>query len=302
MSVVSFVKGLGALVKKDELSDDIAVTRQSVVEYALPAYQSIQNQNIFGEKQKLLSAWNVKRHAEWQKAVKVNIRGNLYVQVSVLLTKVPAILDWISREVPASGEIHVDGIDYRTAATLQVYAAMKFYVSYATKFLLLSTAYEASVRANSKDLPYVKAEILQIEEQFPAFMQVTNFLAKHHTDLDKLIKAIPQVTVDVTGEYGLDSAYGPGKLDPLKANFLPIPSATGGWNLIYTFRTWLANGQKRRFDALKVERQNLELRILQLKQQLEGSQDAALEKTIQYHEKRLLELNEQIRREEEKYA
>lgn len=298
MSVVSFVQGLGSLVKKDELADDIAVTRQTIIDYAIPAYASVQNQNLFGEKTKLLSAWNIKRQAEWQRSVKVNIRGGMFSQVSVLLTKVPAILDWISREIPSSGEIHVDGIDYRTAATLQVYAAMKFYVGYSTKLLLLSTAYEASVRANSKDLPYVKAEILQIEEQFANFMQVTNFLAKHHTDLDKLIKAIPQVSVDVTGENGLDSAYGPGRLDPLKQNLV----ATGGWNLIYTFRTWWANGQKRRFDAMKVERQNLELRILQLKQQLEGSQDAALEKTIQYHEKRLLELNEQIRREEEKYA
>lgn len=298
MSVVSFVKGLGNLINKNELTDDIAVTRQSVVDYAVPAYQSVQNQNLFGEKTKLLSAWNVKRQSDWARTVKVNIRGNMFLQTSVLLTKVPAILDWISREVPSNAEIHTDGLDYRTAAVLQVYAAMKFYVSYSTKLLLLSTAYEASVRANSKDLPYVKAEILQIEEQFSGFMQVTNFLAKHHTDLDRLIKAIPQVSVDITGENGLDSAYGPGRLDPLKQNLV----ATGGWNLIYTFRAWLANGQKQRFDALKVERQNLELRLLQLKQQQEGSQDAALEKTIQYHEKRLLDLNEQIRKEEEKYA
>lgn len=298
MSIVNFIKGLGSSVKNADLRDDIAVTRQQLVEYAIPAYQSLQTSNLWQPGQKMLAASNVKRTSVWAKGFKGNVKGTMFQQTYVLMTKVPAILDGITRTVQTSGELHTEGLDYRTAATLQLFAAMKFYCAYSTKLLLLATAQEAAVRAQSHDLPYVKAEILQIEEQFADFIQISNFIAKHHSNWDAMVKAIPEVAVDVTGENGMNAAFGESKLDPMRQNLV----ATGGWNLIYTFRAWQANRQKARYDAMKVERANLELRLLQLKQQLEGGQDPALEKTIAYQEKRLLDLNERIRKEEELYV
>ncbi len=299
MSIVEFVKNLGSkAIKGSDLSDQIDATRQSLLEYAVPAYQSLNNSNLWSDKQKVESAWNVKRQAEWKKGMRLNIKGGMFQQIYVLLTKVPAILDGVSKNFKPSGEIQPEGLDYQTAAELQLFAAMKFYVDYSTKLLLLATAYETSVRANSKDLPYVKAEILEIEQQFGNFVQISNFIGKHHQDWSAMIKAIPQVAVDVTGENGMAAAFGSSKLDPLRQNLV----ATGGWNLIYVFRAYAANRQKVKFDMMKVERQNLELRLLQLKSQLEGNQNAALEKTIAYHEKRLIELNQTIRELEEEYV
>lgn len=299
MKLHQFVASLSSKMDKKKILEDVDVTIQQLQDYTLPAYASTLAANVMTTGSGFKSLWLQKRNREFTTAARTGLRGNVIEQTNQLLARCNDRLEWIREQLEKQSDVTRDGLNYPTALLLQLYEATRFYVSYSRKFLLLGYAYEAkAVGADTSDsLPFTKAEILEIEQQFADFIRVTSVFAKHGSNIPKLINSVPDITVDVTGEKGTAGLVGETKLDPLRFNF-----GAHRWNPIWWYQSWRAEAQHKRYEASKAERQAIEMRLLQMKMAQNGQKDAAAEKAIAYHEQRVKDLNYKISQWEAEYA
>lgn len=299
MKLHQFVASLSAKMDKSKILEDIDVTTQQLLDYTLPAYTSTLAANVMSTGNGFKSIWLQKRNREFGAMAKTGLRGNVIEQTLQLLSKCNERLEWIRLQIEKQSDVTRDGLSYPTALLLQLYEATRFYITYSRKFLLLGYAYEAkAVGADTTDsLPFTKAEILEIEQQFADFVRVTNVFAKHSNNIPKLINSVPDIVVDVTGAKGTAGLVGETKLDPLRFNF-----GAHRWNPIWWYQSWRAEAQHSRYESAKTERQAIEMRLLQMKMAQNGQKDAAAEKAIAYHEQRVKDLNYKISKWESEYA
>lgn len=299
MKLHKFVAALSAKMDKSKILDDLDVTVQQLVDYTLPSYTATIGANVMTSGSGFKSLWLQKRNREFQTLAKTQLKGNVIEQTMQLLMRCNERLAWIRTQLEKEADVTRDGLSYPTALLLQLYEATRFYITYSRKFLLLGYAYEAkAVGADTTDsMPFTKAEILEIEQQYPDFIRITNVFAKHGNNIPKLINSVPDVVVDAMDSRGVVGVMGEAKLDPLRLNF-----GAHRWNPIWWYQSWRAEAQHARYESAKSERQALEMRLLQMKMAQNGQKDAAAEKAIAYHEQRVKDLNYKISKWESEYA
>jgi hypothetical protein len=122
-------------------------------------------------------------------------------------------------------------------------------------------------------------------------------LSKPTDKIKAEFEEIPDITVTAAGDRTVQSTLGVSKLDPFRHGFVPL-----AMNPIYHIRMKVADYQHYRYERAKAEKDALELRKLRLERLQHGKQDAALDKQIEYTQKRIDDLTLQIRKVEEQYA
>lgn len=141
------------------------------------------------------------------------------------------------------------------------------------------------------DLPKVKFK--RIKEGGPDFVELVKVYGK---DFNKLLDNISKISEELI-EISEDIEKNQNLLDRLLANTgktinLPLTGFIG--NPIYHFRMWLVDNDYNTAEALKVKKELVELKLMELKLEQQNSSDKDLSKQISYYEDKLASLEYKI--------
>ena len=118
-----------------------------------------------------------------------------------------------------------------------------------------------------------------------AFINGINVIALPKKEIETKFKEIPNVLVNAESIETSQQLLGKDKTDPFQMRFIPLVL-----NPIYHVRIRVAEYQAAKYREAKEERGILELRIMLLKEQRSGRENAKIEKQIEYNEGRLQKL------------
>lgn len=226
------------------------------------------------------------------------VRAGSWVEVVKLALSninllIPEIQKRINKELDS--DIAASGLSFREANLVRTVESFNFYVGYA-RTLLRAVVVVETRSGPLKDF-FSKADIEWIMGGMTGFSLATQMLVQPVQKTLQRLDDIPDVLVDEEGGVGV-GLYSSGNIDPLgMSNW----QATDRWS--YRARMWFLQREEDRLQAAKEEAQALEYHIIALKQkQADGTENAATEKQIEYHEHRLMTLRNKIKAQEEKDA
>lgn len=303
MKPLQFLKSLLPSFGRAMVLDDIRLAKLSLAALAAPAYAD--SLRLFGNRK----FTNTDLKQDWDNYRRL-VRGangaNTIVAIEKAFKPMMTTLDLIETlvEKDYNEDIQGAGITYYKAAVLQLLESISFAVDYSMKYLnyvlVIETAELSDDEASVVDeigAALVPAELRFIKDRFMDFCMVMNTLAKPTETIKTDFASIPDITISESGDRMVQSTVGAAKLDPFMHGLVPLPM-----NLIYHTRMRYAEWQNERHQQAKAEKEVLELRKLRMERELKGKKDPALEKQIEYTQKRVDDLRDQIRKTEEAYA
>ncbi|AWN08939.1 virion structural protein [Salmonella phage SPAsTU] len=191
-------------------------------------------------------------------------------------------------------------LTFNKQTVLQMLDMIEFFVGYAGTLINYITAEEIAAIPGSniavkgigpKDLQY-------LQTRKTSFCIAVRVLATPIAKLKADYAEIPEAVFDEDTYNDLVQQFGSSTTDPLGMSSVPFPLS-----IIYRVRLNIAEWQMDRYDECVEAAKATELRILLYKkQQAAGEGDVHIEKLIEAHEKRLMELKYKRERLEKKYG
>lgn len=304
MKALNFLKSLLPNFAKQTVLEDIRTTRLVITVVTQPAYHDALR--VFGNRKfansSLVSDWDIFRR---------NVKGaggaNTIVAIEKSLKEMLAKLDLIENlvEKDYNDDIEGAGVTYYKAAVLQMLESISFAADFANKYLNYVYVVEAAEISDEEDADVrdalnaaiVPADVRFLHDRFLDFCTVMDVLAKPTDKVKNDFEQIPDATITDAGDRAMSTTMGASKIDPFRHGIVPI-----AMNPIYHIRMKVADYQHYRYEKAKAEKEALELRRLRLERKLGGKEDAALERQIEYTQKRIDDLADQIRKTEQQYA
>jgi hypothetical protein len=303
MQILAYFKSLLPNFAKQTVLEDIRINKLLLTTVVMPAYQDALR--VFGSRK----FTNESLQKDWE-TFKRNVHGangpNTIVVVEKALKQMLTTLDLCETlvEKDYADDIEGVGITYYKTAILQMIESIGFAADYATKYLNYAYVVEAAELedeegdlVNSISASIVPAEVRFLHDRFIDFCTVMDTLSKPTDKIKADLEEIPDITVTASGDRAVQSTLGAAKLDPFRHGFVPL-----AMNPIYHIRMKVADYQHYRYERAKAEKDALELRKLRLERLQHGKPDAALDKQIEYTQKRIDDLSAHIRKVEEQYA
>lgn len=307
MKALQFLKSLLPNFAKQTVLDDIRITRMVLTTVTIPTYDNALR--LFGSRKlvnaSLLQDWDVYRR---------NVKGvggsNTIVAIEKNLKPMLTTLDLIERlvEKDYNDDIEGSGVTYYKAAVLQMQESVSFAADFALKYLNYAVILESTEirdRDEDEDVSLLEdltnaltpAEIRFIHERFLDFCTVMDTLSKPTEKIKVDFESIPDIAITDSGDNVVTKSVGESKLDPFRHGFVPL-----AMNPIYHVRMKIADWQHYRYEKAKAEKEALELRILRMQKLLQNKADPALEKQIEYTQKRIDDLVDHLRKVEQQYG
>lgn len=227
-------------------------------------------------------------------------RRPYFTAADMIFDTVGENLTYMAGQIPDmfAKEITKETLTYRKAAVLQMLDLSRFASEYASRHLnyLLECETQARVGGEITDR-YVKPELDYLNNNLIAFLDALRVLYVPKREFVTLLENIPEITVDPKRVDVVRNTVGVRKLDPFKMGLI-----AARFNPIYKLRMYHAEYQVARYKRAKEEKRMLELRVLALKEALEGKKDARLQQQLDYNAGRLQTLTYEIQKMEEKYS
>ncbi len=191
-------------------------------------------------------------------------------------------------------------LTFNKQTVLQLLDMIEFFVGYASTLINYITAEEiAAVQDSNITVKGIGPKDLQyLQTRKTSFCIAVRVLATPITKLKADYAEIPEAVFDEETYSQLVQQFGSNTTDPLGMSSVPFPLS-----IIYRVRLNIAEWQMDRYDECVEAAKATELRILLYKKQLAaGEGDVHIEKLIEAHEKRLMELKYKRERLEKKYG
>jgi hypothetical protein len=312
MKIIDFFKSLLPNFAKQTVLEDIRTTKLIMTTVTMPAYQ--EGMRVFGGRkfsnESLQKDWEV-----YRRNVKGASGANTIVAVEKSFKDVLSTLDLLETlvEKDYNEDIEGSGVTYYKAAVLQMIESVSFAVDFATKYLNYVYVVESASLFDDNGVhrdenggitvvdeinaSIVPAEVRFLHDRFIDFCTVMDTLSKPTTKIKENFEEIPDITITPSGDRAIQSTMGTARLDPFRHGFVPL-----AMNPIYHIRMQVADWQHYRYERAKSDKEMLQLRKLKLERDLAGKPDAAIERQIEYTQKRIDDLSTQIRKVEEQYA
>jgi hypothetical protein len=305
MKIIDFFKSLLPNFSKMTVLEDIRTTKMILTAVTMPAYQDALR--AFGGRK----FSNETLQKDWE-TYRRNVKGangsNTVIAIEKSFKDMLATLDLVESlvEKDYNDDIEGAGVTYYKAAVLQMIESIGFAVDFANKYLNYIYVVEAAELMETEDgaalLESVNAAIVPAEtrflhDRFIDFCTVMDTLSKPTAKIKADFEEIPDAVITANGDRAMQQTVGLTKLDPFRHGFVPLVM-----NPIYHVRMRIADYQHYRYERAKAEKDMLELRKLKLERDQAGKPDAAIEKQIEYTQKRIDDLATQIRKVEEQYA
>ena len=305
MQALKFLKSLLPNFAKQTVLEDIRITRLVLMTVTVPAYED--SMRLFGNRKFA----NESLKKDWE-VYKRNVKGangaNTIAAIEKALKPMLSTLDLIEKlvEKDYSDDIEGAGVTYYKAAVLQMLESISFAGDFASKYLNYALVIESIELGADEDgeslvdqlgASIVPAEVRFLRERFVDFCTVMDTLSKPTDKIKIDLDAIADVTITEAGDKIVTHSVGSAKLDPFRHGFVPL-----FMNPIYHVRMKVAEYQHYRYESAKEEKSMLELRKLKMERMQAGKKDPALDKQIEYIQKRIDDLAIQQRKVEEQYA
>lgn len=303
MKALQFLKSLLPNFAKQTVLDDIRITRMVITTVTYPAYQDALK--VFGAR-KLVNAGLVKDWDVYRRNVKGAQGANTIVAIEKSFKEMIAKLELIEKlvEKDYNDDIEGSGVTYYKAAVLQMLESISFAADYANKYLNYVYVVEAGELSDEENgvadeisANIVPADVRFIHDRFLDFCTIMDVLSKPTEKVQKDFEQIPDMTITEAGAGVVAKSLGDTTLDPFRHGFVPL-----AMNPIYHVRMKIAEWQHSRYEKAKAEKEALELRKLRLERLLQGKNDPAIQKQIEYTQKRIDDLAEHIRKVENAYG
>lgn len=187
----------------------------------------------------------------------------------------------IRKEVNTVSDVLTDKVvSVKEATLVRIVEDFNFLNLYVLDFLYMPLIEDG-------DTTYPKFKINGIREELPTFVQLYKYYNKKTDEILKELTQLPDINVTK-----VESAGSAGFLDTVINNFKALKlfgtSAKGFiGNPIYQIRMWLVDREIAKYELLKEKRKELELKILELRYQEQGTNDPSLKKQIEYYEDKL---------------
>lgn len=217
-------------------------------------------------------------------------RGNMYEGISKALDVCLELSEYLEDEVDSkfANDITRASLTAYTLNVLKLIEVIDFVSDYARRLCRYLATTAISKLENSEELEdIVKAEQNFINGYKHVFFDCLKILNKPVKDIKAKLEAIPDVLITPDNLDAVGAAVGKEKVDPLALNFI-APSV----NPAMFFVTKIARYQANKYNQAKVDLQEIQCKILKLKQLNSGGQpDARLDTQIKYYEN----LNDHVR-------
>lgn len=296
MNVMKFVAGLLPQFGKDRLEEDARICITELETTTLPAYKNALSMFSSEPRSKELQDFT-KQYAG--QAKNFNKSHTLIESIAARLENVLTTAKYLERcvEKEFEGKVVVAGITLAKVNVLRALELCTFVSTYSLRFLNYAYVVETSALKSKNytgdDLS--KGEIAMLERNFLGFITALNSVAKPEREIVKLLEDVPEVIVNSQSEAALATVSN-AKIDPL--NMFAMQGFAA--NPIYHIGLIVAEIQSERYKRAKDLKAVLELRMLNLQRQKDGSQpDAALDREIEVLQGRIDTLSEKIRKAEE---
>lgn len=216
-------------------------------------------------------------------------RGNMYVGILKALNTCLELGEYLDEQVDTKfgNDITRASMTAYTINVLKLIETIDFISDYARRLCryLATTAVNKQRKLDEMD-GIVKAEQNFINEYKHAFFDGLKILNKPTKDIQAKLESIPNVTVTPDNIDSVGAAVGKGNVDPLALNFFSPRT-----NPSMFFVNKIARYQSNKYTQAKLDLQEIQVKILKLKQLKAGKEDAKLDTQIEYYEN----LNDKVR-------
>lgn len=297
MNIIAYIKSLLPNFSKNRVVDDARVTYAELEGNTIPSYV---------EAEKLFYNWKYRSQqmkdftTTFKRIVKEDSQQNIIVGISRALDRILENKVYVQEKILTNfeDEVVTEGISCVKANLLRVLETVSFASNYALSFL--NYVYILETAEINEESGYVRsslspAEIENLQARFTDFCLALNAIARKKDKFAKTIEEIPDVFLDINTGSTLIGTVGEDKLDPLlMRNFSGNTN-----NVIYHLRLMIAERQIANYKKNKELKKILELRLLNLKMQIENTPDAKIEREINYTQGRIQGLEHDLRKMEE---
>ena len=298
MSIFGFVKKLNPRIERSTVAEDLRTTEKECTSICLPSWQAA------GEHFKI----NKPGSSQMEELHSIFYRHYFDHRKGV---KFPTFVLEISRALPTMAEnnsllqenldsylqkdIMSEGMSMRSAFVLR--AASN--ISMVTRYLLSLLNYIYAVEAEHFDtklepaLEISKAEMKYAEQNFARFAKLFAEYTMPSKDFKKLIDGTPEIAISAQTQAVVAGLYSDHNEQADAFEAYGVSGFVG--NPIYRFRLLIARWQTDRYESAKAKKQQLELRLLYLQMQKDGTKDPIVPKEIERLQNRIETLDSYLR-------
>ncbi len=287
MYLLDFIKSLVPHISKNEVLEDVRVTKKELEATTIPsANQAAEFYSSNKIKSKATQALADVFYRNYNIGRSRNA-SNLATDIDKALPVVLETLGFIEKRIDTGfgPDILSEGINADKAITLRAVEQISF-ISRFTMDLLAVMCMNEAVEANVELLDALqlpKVTVNKVEAGMALYARILSIYGDSATKLEKILVDVPDVIINDKTEKFISTVYNGTKLDPINT---PLLSKFDG-SPIYHIRMVIAEWQASRYNAMKDKKKMLELRLMHLKLLEEKKDSPALEKEISYIQSRI---------------
>lgn len=279
MSILNFVKRILPRLDRDIVSEDMRTTEKELETIVKPAYFSATNRFKLAppraEEFKAFQAMFDRNRKYFKNAFKqINLVSEINARLPDFLENVRYIRSILDSVV--DNDIIRDGMTMRAAFVVRAAANMSMMSRYMLSLLSYLYMREAMARSSTIEeaISLSPADIDYVEKNFENFVRLYAKYAIKASDFQKQVSDLPEAYVNKAVEAYLKSISSVS--DPMEEVGLSGFIGTA----IYTLRLPIANWQNARYEANRLKKEQLELKLLHLESLDKDKQDAITAREI----------------------
>lgn len=289
--IFDFVKKLLPRIERSSIEEDLRVTEKELSTITISAYEAAKDFfSINKPKSKQFQALQSQFYQNVN-TPKYSRGSNFVSDIADRVKRLHENTVLLQSKVDESLEkdIFASGLSMRAAFLLRAAAN----ISHVSRYLLslLNYLYRAESDIDGKlasELDISKAEMKYVEANFARFAMLLNQYSIEKKRFEDMIKELPEVYINEKTQAVVNASVSLGEMGHgVMAGFVGSP--------IYAIRLQIAAWQNDRYESSKAKKNQLELRLLYLKNKVDnGDDDPTVEREISRLQDRIEKLDKKI--------
>lgn len=287
MNLMSFIKSLVPHIAKNDVLEDIRITKQELESSTIPvAAQAAEHFKISKMKSsgaKALVNIFYRNYGLARQGSTTSIATEISDKLKVVLEN----LIFIEKEFEqnASSDIIADGITAKKAIMLRALDQITFISRFTMDFFTVIYHDEANDANNDVEdnVSVPKIVLDRVDRNTAMYAGLLSVYGDKNFAFEKRFASIPEVLLSDKTQDAVAATYGERNVDPYQAPY--ILGFVG--NPIYHVRLLIAEWQADRYKSMKDKKKMLEMRLMHLQLLQENKNDAKLEQEIAYIQSRI---------------
>lgn len=257
---------------KRTLTTELDQINDKLKTFTIPAYTGLGKSPFDSDAAKYFEGLYAKKIA----------RSNMYDGIAKALNTCHELCEYLEDEVDAKfkDDITRSSITAYTLNVLKLVETIDFISDYARRFCRYLVTTTLNKAADLDEMTGItKAEQEFINSYKHSFFDALLIVNKPAKDIQTKLESIPDVLVTPDNIDTVGAAVGKGNVDPLALNFISV-----GANPAMFFVHRIARYQSNKYNQAKIDLQEIQCKLLKLKQLKDGKEDVKLDKQIEYFE------------------